>query len=63
MAFNIDSPETYSSESSLVDAFWPSDSTKTIEDIIEVFTSVGPNRSDVITMLKSQFVNIDDWSI
>ena len=63
MAFNINSPETYSSESSLIDAFWSSDSTRTIEDIIEVFTSVGPNRSDVISMLKSQFVNINDWSV
>ena len=63
MAFNINSPETYSSESSLIDAFWSSDSTKTIEDIIEVFTSVGPNRNDVISMLKSQFVNINDWSV
>ena len=56
MAFNINSPETYSSESSLIDAFWSSDSTRTIEDIIEVFTSVGPNRSDVISML-------NDWSV
>ena len=32
MTFNIDSSETYSSESSLINAFWPSDCTKTIED-------------------------------
>ena len=63
MAFNIDSPETYSSESSLINAFWPSDSTKTIEDIIQVFTDVGSNRNDVISSLKSQFVNINDWSV
>ena len=63
MAFNIDSPETYSSESSLINAFWPSDNTKTIEDIIQVFTDVGSNRNDVISSLKSQFVNINDWSV
>ena len=63
MAFNIDSPETYSSESSLISAFWPSDSTKTIEDIIQVFTDVGSNRNDVISSLKLDFVNINDWSV
>jgi|TARA_R100000084_G_C4526468_1_gene89167 hypothetical protein len=63
MAFNIDSPETYSSESSLINAFWSSDNTKTIEDIIQVFTDVGSNRNDVISSLKSQFVNINDWSV
>ena len=63
MTFNIDSPETYSSESSLINAFWPSDNTKTIEDIIQVFTDVGSNRNDVISSLKSQFVNINDWSV
>ena len=63
MAFNIDSPETYSSESSLINAFWPSDNTKTIEDIIQVFTDVGSNRNDVISSLKSDFVNINDWSV
>ena len=63
MAYNINSPETYSSESSLIDAHWPSDDTKTIEDIITIFTSVGTNRSDVVSMLKSQFSNIDDWSV
>ncbi len=63
MTFNIDSPETYSSESSLINAFWSSDNTKTIEDIIQVFTDVGSNRNDVISSLKSQFVNINDWSV
>ena len=63
MAFNIDSPETYSSESSLINAFWPSDNTKTIEDIIQVFTDVGSNRNDVISSLKLDFVNINDWSV
>ena len=63
MTFNIDSPETYSSESSLINSFWSSDNTKTIEDVIQVFTDVGPNRNDVISSLKSQFVNINDWSV
>tara|TARA_Y100000401_G_scaffold74337_1_gene60302 strand:+ start:454 stop:645 length:192 start_codon:yes stop_codon:yes gene_type:complete len=63
MAFNIDSPETYSSESSLINAFWSSDNTKTIEDIIQVFTDVGSNRNDVISSLKLDFVNINDWSV
>ena len=63
MSFNVNSPETYSSESSLINAFWSTDDSKTIENVIEIFTDLGPSRSDVISMLKSQFVNINDWSI
>tara|TARA_Y100001937_G_scaffold102731_1_gene141319 strand:- start:1293 stop:1490 length:198 start_codon:yes stop_codon:yes gene_type:complete len=61
--YYINSPETYSSESSLINAFWSTDDSKTIENVIEIFTDLGPSRSDVISMLKSQFVNINDWSI
>jgi len=61
--YYINSPETYSSESSLINAFWPTDESKTIENVIEIFIGLGPSRSDVILMLKSQFVNINDWSI
>ena len=55
-----------STEQEVIDAFWPGDSDKTIEDLISVFiTDFGHSRNNAISILKEfdDFLDVTDWSV
>ena len=63
MPYNINAPETYTSESEIVNAHWASDNTKTIEDVIKIMTDIGVNRNTAISTWKTYCPNVNDWSV
>ena len=55
-----------SSEQQLVNSFWPNDSEKTINDLVDAFYEIQSgsiSKSSITSEFKSIWSDIDDWTI
>ena len=56
----------YTTEQELVNGFWPNDSEKTINDLVDTFYEIQSgsiSKSSITSQFKSTWSDINDWSI